>query len=40
MMRVNHEYDRGGSLAYPAAYDMHQAKVSRHCAAKTASSRS
>jgi transposase len=35
MMRVNHEYDRGGSLAYLAAYDVHQAKVSGHCAAKT-----
>ncbi|MGI8308395.1 IS630 family transposase [Saccharopolyspora hattusasensis] len=26
-MRVNHEYDRGGALAYLAAYDVHQAKV-------------
>ncbi|WP_369387943.1 transposase [Streptomyces sp. CG1] len=26
-MRVNHEYQRGGSLAYLAAYDVHQAKV-------------
>jgi transposase len=35
IMRVNHEYDRGGSLAYLAAYDVHQAKVLGHCAAKT-----
>ncbi|MGW1659268.1 IS630 family transposase [Streptomyces atratus] len=26
-MRINHEYDRGGALAYLAAYDVHQAKV-------------
>jgi hypothetical protein len=31
-MRVNHEYDRGGSLAYLAAYDVH---VIGHRAAKT-----
>jgi hypothetical protein len=35
MMRVNHEYDRGGALAYLAAYDVHQAKVFSHCSAKT-----
>jgi hypothetical protein len=34
-MRVNHEYDRGGALAYLAAYDVHQAQVFSHCAAKT-----
>ena len=34
-MRVNHEYDRGGALAYLAAYDVHQARVFSHCAAKT-----
>jgi transposase len=34
-MRVNHEYDRGGALAYLAAYDVHQATVFGHCAAKT-----
>jgi transposase len=34
-MRVNHEYDRGGSLAYLAAYDVHQAHVRGHCADKT-----
>ncbi|HEY6422167.1 MAG TPA: transposase, partial [Pseudonocardiaceae bacterium] len=27
MMRVNHEYDRGGALAYLAAYDVGRAKV-------------
>ncbi|GHI10058.1 hypothetical protein [Streptomyces cellostaticus] len=27
-MRVNHTYDRGGALAYLAAYDVHQATVS------------
>lgn len=30
-MRVNHEYGRGGALAYLAAYDVHQAKVFGHC---------
>jgi transposase len=35
MMRINHEYDRGGSLAYLAAYDVHRAKVFGHCSAKT-----
>ncbi len=35
MMRVNHEYGRGGSLAYLAAYDVHHAQVFGHCAAKT-----
>ncbi|WP_245718596.1 IS630 family transposase [Nocardia miyunensis] len=35
MMRVNHEYDRGGSLAYLAAYDVHRAQVAGHCAVKT-----
>jgi transposase len=34
-MRVNHEYERGGALAYLAAYDVHQAQVSGHCSAKT-----
>jgi transposase len=34
-MRVNHEYDRGGSLSYLAAYDVGHAKVIGHCAAKT-----
>jgi transposase len=35
MMRVNHEYERGGALAYLAAYDVHQARVSGRCAATT-----
>jgi transposase len=35
MMRVNHEYDRGGALAYLAAYDVHQARVFGHCAPST-----
>jgi hypothetical protein len=34
-MRVNHEYQRGGALAYLAAYDVHQARVFSHCSAKT-----
>lgn len=34
-MRVNHEYNRGGSLSYLAAYDVHHAQVFGHCAAKT-----
>ena len=35
MMRVNHEYERGGALAYLAAYDVHQARVVGHCAPST-----
>ncbi|MGB8200939.1 MAG: IS630 family transposase, partial [Pseudonocardiaceae bacterium] len=35
MMRVNHDYDRGGALAYLAAYDVHQAKVFGRCAPTT-----
>jgi hypothetical protein len=34
-MRVEHEYDRGGSLAYMAAYDVHRAKVMGRCEATT-----
>jgi transposase len=34
-MRVNHEYDRGGALAYLAAYDVHRARVYSHCAPTT-----
>ncbi|MEU4235497.1 hypothetical protein AB0F17_65480 [Nonomuraea sp. NPDC026600] len=26
-MRVNHDYDRGGALAYLTAYDVHAARV-------------
>jgi hypothetical protein len=29
--RVEHEYDRGGSLAYLAAWDVHRAKVLGRC---------
>jgi hypothetical protein len=29
MMRVNHEYERGGALAYLAAYDVHQRRRAR-----------
>ncbi|MFI9638148.1 IS630 family transposase [Nocardia sp. NPDC051929] len=35
MMRINHEYHRGGALSYLAAYDVHHAQVVGHCAAKT-----
>jgi transposase len=35
MMRVNHEYTRGGALAYLAAYDVHRARVFGHCAPST-----
>jgi hypothetical protein len=35
MMRVNLEYDRGGALAYLAAYHVHRARVFGHCASKT-----
>jgi hypothetical protein len=30
-MRVEHEYDRGGALAYLAAWDVHRAKVFGRC---------
>ena len=30
-MRVEHEYDRGGALAYLAAWDVHAAKVFGRC---------
>jgi transposase len=32
---VNHEYGRGGALAYLAAYDVHHAKVFGRCEPKT-----
>jgi transposase len=35
MMRVNHDYDRGGALAYLAAYDVHRAQVFGRCAPST-----
>ncbi|MGW5669828.1 IS630 family transposase [Micromonospora sp. NPDC003776] len=34
-MRVNHEYQRKGALAYLAAYDVHRAQVFSHRCAKT-----
>ena len=30
-MRVEHEYDRGGALAYLAAWDVHRAKIFGRC---------
>jgi transposase len=35
MMRVNHEYERGGALAYLAAYDVGRARVFGRCASST-----
>jgi hypothetical protein len=35
MMRVEHEYERKGALAYLAALDVHQARVFGHCAPTT-----
>ncbi|MEV6648762.1 IS630 family transposase [Amycolatopsis sp. NPDC051371] len=35
MMRVNHEYERGGAVAYLAAYDVARARVFGRCAAST-----
>jgi hypothetical protein len=34
-MRVEHEYDRGGALAYIAAWDVHRAKIMGRCEATT-----
>ncbi|MDQ6949607.1 MAG: transposase [Actinomycetota bacterium] len=34
-MRVEHEYDRGGALAYLAAWDVHRARVFGRCEATT-----
>ncbi|MGY5130023.1 transposase [Streptomyces nigrescens] len=34
-MRINHEYDRGGALAYLAAYDVHRARVFGRCEPRT-----
>jgi hypothetical protein len=39
-MRVEHEYDRGGALAYLAAYDVHRAKLFGRTEPTTGSSRS
>ncbi len=35
LMRVEHEYDRGGALAYLAAYDVHRAKAMGRCEPST-----
>ena len=35
MMRVSHDYHRGGALAYLAAYDVHHAQVFGRCEATT-----
>jgi transposase len=34
-MRVNHDYRRGGALAYLAAYDVHRARVFGRCESTT-----
>ena len=34
-MRVEHEYDRGGALAYVAALDVHRAKLFGRCEPKS-----
>ncbi|MET7648264.1 hypothetical protein ABZS83_32520 [Streptomyces sp. NPDC005426] len=34
-MRVNHEYERGGALAYLAAYDVHRALIFGRCEPST-----
>ncbi len=35
MMRVEHDYDRGGALAYLAAWDVHRGRVTGRCEATT-----
>jgi transposase len=35
LMRIEHEYDRGGALAYLAAYDVHRARVFGRCESTT-----
>jgi transposase len=35
MMRINHEYQRGGAVAYLAAYDVDRARVFGRCAPST-----
>lgn len=35
LMRVEHEYDRGGSLAYLAAWDVHRGRVFGRCESTT-----
>ena len=34
-MRIEHEYDRGGALAYLAAYDVHRARLIGRCEPST-----
>ena len=34
-MRIEHEYERGGALAYIAAWDVRRAKIFGRCEAKT-----
>jgi hypothetical protein len=35
MMRVEHDYRRGGALAYLAAWDVHRGRVTGRCEATT-----
>jgi hypothetical protein len=35
MMRINHDYERGGALAYLAAYDIGRARVFCRCEPST-----
>jgi hypothetical protein len=39
-MRVEHEYERGGALAYLAAWDAHRGKVVGRCEPTTGIARS
>ncbi len=39
-MRVEHEYARGGALAYLAAWDVHRGKIHGRCEPTTGSRRS
>ena len=34
-MRVEHEYERGGALAYLVAWDVHRARLFGRCEATT-----
>jgi hypothetical protein len=40
VMRVEHEYERGGALAYLAAWDVHQARLFGRCEPATGIARS
>ena len=35
MMRVEHDYDRGGAVAYLAGYDVHRARLMGRCEPST-----